>query len=98
MGISTVSRGFWVYLLECADQTLYTGWTVDPAARLRAHNAGRGAKYTRVRLPVRMVYQEACPNKRSAMQREAAIKRLTRVQKLELIRQRACPDLAQKEE
>ena len=85
MGKPAVSRGYWVYLLECADKTLYTGWTVEPHARLRAHNSGQGAKYTRTRLPVRMVYLESCPDRRTAMQREAAIKQLTRAQKKRLI-------------
>lgn len=80
------SREAWVYILECADGTLYTGWTYDPVSRLSAHNAGAGAKYTRARLPVRMVYQEAVEDKSAALRRECALKRLTRAQKLALIR------------
>lgn len=76
--------GCYVYLLECADGTLYTGWTTDPAARLAAHNAGHGAKYTRSRLPVRIVYTESLPTKSEALKRESHIKKLTRTQKLEL--------------
>ncbi len=76
----------YVYILECADGTLYTGYTVDLARRLRTHNAGRGAKYTRSRLPVRLVYSERCASKREAMGRECAIKRLTRAEKLALVR------------
>lgn len=79
------SRTAWVYILECADRTLYTGWTYDPASRLKAHNAGAGAKYTRPRRPVRMVYQEAVEDKAAALRREYALKQLTRAQKLALI-------------
>ena len=74
-----------VYMVRCTGGTLYTGWTTDPAARLRAHQSGRGAKYTRSRLPVRLVYQEAVPDKSAALRREAAIKKLSRAQKLALI-------------
>jgi len=76
--------GNFVYILRCADGTLYTGWTTDLQARLRAHNAGKGAKYTKARLPVRMVYSESLPSKNEAMRRESAIKRLTRASKLKL--------------
>ncbi len=75
----------YVYMVECADQTLYTGWTTDVERRLKDHNAGRGAKYTRERGPVRLVYVEEAPDRRTAMQRELEIKRLRRGQKLELI-------------
>lgn len=75
----------YVYMVECADQTLYTGWTTDIERRLKDHNAGRGAKYTRERGPVRLVYVEEAPDRRTAMQRELEIKRLRRGQKLELI-------------
>ena len=74
-----------VYMLRCADGTLYTGWTTDVPARLKAHNAGRGAKYTRSRLPVTLVYQEAAPDKAGGLRREAALKSYTRAQKLALI-------------
>ena len=74
----------YVYLLRCADGTLYAGWTFDPAGRLAAHNAGRGAKYTRARLPVRLAYLEGCGGKRAAMRREAALKKLSRAEKLAL--------------
>lgn len=76
----------WVYMLECADKTLYTGWTNDIETRLAAHNAGRGAKYTRSRLPARLVYREACPNKSAALRRECAIKQMTRAQKCALVK------------
>ena len=77
--------GNFVYILQCADGTLYTGWTTDLQARLRAHNAGKGAKYTKARLPVHIVYSESLPSKNEAMRRESAIKRLTRARKLELV-------------
>ena len=73
------------YILSCADGTLYTGWTNDLDRRLAAHNAGRGGKYTRVRLPVTLVYHETFETKQEAMAREWAIKQLTREQKLNLI-------------
>ena len=78
---------FYVYLLRCADGTLYTGYTDDPFRRTKVHNAGKGAKYTRARLPVELVYQEACADKSAALRREYEIKQLTRVQKLKLIEQ-----------
>ena len=74
-----------VYLLRCADGTLYCGWTNNPEKRLRAHNDGTGSKYTRARRPVAMVYTESCATRNEAMRREAAIKRMTRQQKLSLI-------------
>ena len=74
-----------VYILLCADGTLYTGSTNDVEKRLRAHQSGRGAKYTRSRLPVCLVYQEAAVDKGTALRREAAIKKLSREQKLALI-------------
>lgn len=75
----------WVYIVQCADNTLYTGYTVDLAHRLKAHNEGRGAKYTRTRRPVSYVYTEKCPNRHCALRREYEIKSMTRTQKLELI-------------
>ena len=77
----------YVYMLRCADGTLYTGWTADLLARVRAHNGeGRmGAKYTRSRRPVTLAYYEICSNQSAAMRREAALKRLARLQKEELI-------------
>ncbi|MPN04191.1 hypothetical protein SDC9_151427 [bioreactor metagenome] len=73
-----------VYLLRCADDTLYTGIALDVAKRAAAHNAGRGAKYTRSRRPVTVLYTESCTGKSAALQREAAIKKLPRAQKLAL--------------
>lgn len=74
-----------VYILECADGTLYTGWTNDIIKRVAAHNLGLAAKYTRARLPVRLVYTEPCESKQLAMRREYQIKRLARSEKLALI-------------
>lgn len=73
------------YILRCADGTLYTGWTNDLPRRLQAHNAGTGAKYTRARRPVRLVYQESFPTKQEAMRREWEIKQYSRAEKLQLI-------------
>lgn len=77
-----------VYILRCGDGTLYTGCTNDLPRRLEAHRAGRGAKYTRSRPPVALAYLEDVPDRSSALRREAAIKRLTRRQKLELIEEK----------
>ena len=74
-----------VYIVECADQTLYTGWTTNIERRLKAHNAGRGAKYTQQRGPVRVVYSEEMPDRGAALKRELQIKRLSRAEKLKLI-------------
>lgn len=74
-----------VYIVECADQTLYTGWTNDIEKRIRAHNSGKGAKYTRGRHPVTLVYLESFETKEEAMSREFFIKELTRPEKEKLI-------------
>ena len=76
---------YFVYLLHCSDGTLYTGCTNDLDRRLAAHNAGKGAKYTRSRRPVTLVYWEQAADRSAALRREWAIKHLTRQQKLELI-------------
>jgi putative endonuclease len=76
---------FFCYILECADGTFYTGWTTDLERRVKTHNAGRGAKYTKLRRPVRLVYAERQPNRSTAQKREHAIKRLSRAKKLALI-------------
>ncbi len=76
---------FYCYILECADGTFYTGWTTDPPRRERQHNAGRGAKYTRARRPVKMVFIEEQPDRVTAMKRERAIKILSRERKRGLI-------------
>ena len=74
-----------VYILKCADGTLYTGWTTDLERRLQAHNSGRGARYTRGRGPVRLAYREEQSDRSAAQRREAAIRRLPRAGKLKLI-------------
>ncbi len=74
-----------VYILECADGSFYTGWTTDLERRVAAHNAGRGGGYTRSRRPVKLVYWEEHPDRRSAQQREAALKRWPRGRKAALI-------------
>lgn len=76
---------WYVYLLRCADDTLYTGCTTDPQRRLEQHNAGRGAKYTRARRPVTLVYVEQAEDHSQALRREAALKCLSRKEKLALI-------------
>ena len=76
----------YVYLLRCADDTLYCGWTTDLEHRVRVHNSGRGAKYTRSRLPVRLVYFEEFEDRKDALSREWHLKRLPREEKLLLIR------------
>ena len=73
------------YILRCADGTFYTGWTNDLDGRLLAHNAGKGAKYTRSRLPVELVYRETFATKEEAMSREWHLKQLSRQEKLRLI-------------
>ena len=76
----------YTYILKCADDTLYCGWTNDLEKRLEAHNSGKGAKYTRSRLPVELIYYEEFETKEEAMSREYHIKKLPREKKLELIR------------
>ena len=75
----------YTYMVECADGSLYTGWTNDLKRRVAAHTAGRGAKYTRARRPVRLVYFECFATKEEALSREAGIKHLSRAAKLALI-------------
>ena len=77
-----------VYLVLCSDDTLYTGWAVDVEARVKTHNAGRGAKYTRARRPVQLVYSEELPTRADAMRREREIKRWPRAKKQALFRRR----------
>jgi putative endonuclease len=74
-----------VYIVRCRDGTYYTGYTTDLAKRIKAHNNGTGAKYTRGRGPVELLYMEECSSKEAAMQREWAIKSLTRQEKQRLI-------------
>ena len=78
----------YMYVLECTDGTLYTGYSTDVQKRLDVHNAGKGAKYTRARLPVKLLYQEEYPDKSSAMSAEALFKQKTRQEKLAYIEAR----------
>ena len=81
-----------VYIVECADGSLYTGWAVDVEQRVKVHNLGRGARYTRLHGPVRLVYAEEQPDRAAAMKRELEIKRWPRAKKLELIRTQSFTD------
>ncbi|MBW2533474.1 MAG: GIY-YIG nuclease family protein [Deltaproteobacteria bacterium] len=81
-----MSPDWHVYILRCADGTLYTGITTDPERRLAEHNAGTGARYTAPRRPVEMVYVEGAEDRAAAARREHAIKRLRRGEKLALVR------------
>ena len=78
---------YYCYILKCADGTYYTGWSTDPQRRLNQHNAGKGARYTRSRRPVELVYIEGHPDRSQAMKREASIKRLPHAQKRALTEQ-----------
>lgn len=78
---------WFVYLLRCRDGSLYTGCTDNVERRLAVHQSGKGAKYTRSRLPVELVYQEPAADRSAALRREAAIKRLPRKEKLKLLEQ-----------
>lgn len=71
----------YTYILQCADGSYYTGWTTDLENRLKNHNAGKGAKYTRSRLPVQLIYWEECVDRSEAQKREAAIRKLSRKEK-----------------
>jgi len=75
----------YTYLVKCADNTLYCGWTNHLERRMEAHNQGKGAKYTKTRRPVELVYYESYPTKEEAMRREVQIKKLSRKDKLSLI-------------
>ena len=77
--------GWFIYMLRCGDGSLYTGYTDNIARRLAAHQSGKGAKYTRSRLPVELAYWEELPDKSAALRRENAVKQLTRREKLALI-------------
>ena len=77
--------GFYAYLLECIDGTLYAGWTTNPEKRLKSHNDGAGAKYTRGRRPVRLLKSWSFPTKSEAMQFEAWLKRQPRAKKMALL-------------
>ncbi len=75
----------YTYMVECSDGSLYTGWTNDLEKRIRAHNAKKGAKYTRSRTPVKLVYYETFATKEEAMRREYEVKRYTRKENLALL-------------
>ena len=76
---------YYCYILECQDGTFYTGWTKDPQRRTKTHNTGKGARYTRSRRPVELVYLEELPDHISALKREIAIKKMNRSTKIKLI-------------
>ena len=76
---------FFVYMVRCADGTLYTGFARDPQARVQVHNSGKGAKYTRTRLPVSLVYVEQCESLSAALKRERQLKPWSRAQKEALV-------------
>lgn len=80
-----------VYMVQCADGSFYTGWTTDLARRIAQHNLGRGARYTRARRPVVLVYQEETPDRPTAMRRESAIKKLDRAHKERLVEEDRAP-------
>lgn len=80
---------FFCYIVKCSDGSFYTGWTTDPSRREKQHNAGRGARYTRMHRPVKLVYIEEQPDRASAMKREAAIKSMTRTAKGKLVSSQA---------
>ncbi len=79
------AKQWWVYVLECGDRSLYTGITNDLEQRLERHQQGKGAAYTRSHLPVRLIYREKARGKGAALSREAAIKKLSRSEKLALV-------------
>ena len=76
--------GYYVYLLLCADNSLYCGWTTNLIRRYKAHASGKGAKYTRAHHPVLLYYYESCESKSAACQREAQIKRMSHLEKIAL--------------
>ncbi len=85
---SRAPERWFVYLLRCRDGSLYTGATTDVARRLREHNAGTASRYTRARLPAKLVYRETCANRSAALKREYAIKRLRRHRKEDILSRR----------
>ena len=78
---------YYTYIVECRDKTYYTGYTCDIEKRIKAHNEGKGAKYTKYRSPVKLIYIEENATKSQAMKREYAIKQLSRKQKEALVKQ-----------
>lgn len=84
-GLTVSGSTYFVYILRCGDGSLYTGVATDVEHRAGVHNRGKGAKYTRSHLPVTVVYREECADRSAALRREAAIKKMTRAEKLKLI-------------
>lgn len=82
-----MNRLFYVYMLKCSDNSIYTGYTDSLEERVKKHNSGKASKYTRSRLPVQIVYSEECNDKSTALKREIAIKALSRENKLKLIKE-----------
>ena len=83
-----MTRNNYTYIVECSDGTLYCGWTNDLEKRIAAHNSGKGAKYTKSRLPVKLVYYETFATPNEAMSREYSIKKMTRSEKIKLIKEK----------
>ncbi|OZM55861.1 endonuclease [Lottiidibacillus patelloidae] len=83
-----MENNHYVYILECRDGTLYTGYTNNVQKRLQVHSSGKGAKYTRGRLPVTLIYEKQFTNKSEALKEEYKIKKLTKQQKLKLVKTR----------
>jgi putative endonuclease len=92
---TTIPVVHFVYIVRCADGTLYTGYARDPTTRVKVHNAGRGARYTAGRRPVRLIYSESFESVGDALRREYALKRRSRAQKEALVKRRR-PSLAKK--
>ncbi len=86
-------EGFFCYMVRCANGAFYTGWTTDPLRRIAEHNAGKGARYTRMNRPVHLVYVEAFADQSSAMRREIQIKNLSHDEKARLAAETALPDI-----
>lgn len=84
------TKAYYTYIVKCCDNTLYTGFTTDLEQRVQTHNAKKGAKYTKSRTPVELVYYETFETKQLALKREAAIKKLSRQEKLRLIEASTC--------
>ena len=87
---------YYCYILRCQDGSFYTGWTTDPHRRLKEHAAGRGARYTRARLPVVLAYVEPQPDRPTAMRRERALKALSRSRKRKLIGLEDAPEATER--
>lgn len=82
--IEPCPASYYCYMVECVDGSYYTGWTTNPKRRVKEHNAGRGALYTKFRRPVELIYLETCTDRSAAQRRENKIKKLTREKKIEL--------------